>query len=249
MVMWRVLAVAVVLLATPARAEETAPIAVPLYQYKPIYFVAGNRYTKVELSFKVPLYHSVPIYFGYTQLMFWDLFVSSPLFRDLNYAPEIFYRHFIAGDHDEWLDFSPYLHESNGRGNSEERSWNRAYLRYHNRFDIGRGERMEFMASAWVPYLMNPNNSDIVRFRGNWEISLSWQDFFAPEFEKSELTLRLYPSEVFGIASGGQELTLRIKGAWRQFTPLIVAQIFHGVGEGLFDYQQKYWAFRIGLGF
>src|SRR6476660_2830103 len=104
------------LISWSALAEESEHQFVPLYQYKPIYFLLGQTYTKIEVSFKVQIVSTIPIYFGYSQLMMWDLFLSSPFFRDLNYNPELFYRLLIPGEKDQWLDFGPLDHESNGKG-------------------------------------------------------------------------------------------------------------------------------------
>ena len=94
-------------------AQENALIQ--LERHKPLYFLMGRPHTKIQISFKIGLIQRVPIYLGYTQLLIGDLFVADPGFRDVNYNPEIFYRLSLPlADH--WIDFSPYEHESNGKG-------------------------------------------------------------------------------------------------------------------------------------
>src|SRR5271156_48142 len=108
-----------------SKADEGEPKLLQLYQYKPIYFLMGNPYTKIELSFKTQIVSNVPIYFGYTQLMLWDLFIPSPYFYDLNYNPLVWYRFNINESSQQLVDFIPFEHESNGKGGTLERSWNR----------------------------------------------------------------------------------------------------------------------------
>ena len=71
-------------------AEEAQSELIHFYQFKPTYFLMGTPYTKIEFSFKADVIRSVPLYFGYTQLMFWELFVQSPYFYDIDYNPEVF---------------------------------------------------------------------------------------------------------------------------------------------------------------
>lgn len=92
---------------------------------------------KFQLSFKILLRQNMfrghgDLFFAYTQLCFWQLYdkaLSSP-FRETNYEPEVFVK--FDTDFDVLgLKIRRFLigfnHESNGRGETLSRSWNRVY--------------------------------------------------------------------------------------------------------------------------
>jgi phospholipase A1 len=234
-----------------AHAEEDAPTLLQLYQYKPIYFLMGNPYTKIELSFKTQIVRDVPVYLGYTQLMFWDLFISSPYFYDIDYNPLVWYRLSFNSSTHQWIDLIPFEHESNGKGGAEERSWNRVALAYHQSNRIGERMKLTWDLKAWVPIYYNPNNPDLAQYRGLWEVDLALQDFLGRFFDFNDVIFRLYPGgdSLTNPLHGGQELTLRLRSEHRAFLPLFVAQLFHGYGEYLQNYQYEHWGVRAGLGF
>jgi outer membrane phospholipase A len=263
---------------THAFAEEGGPSLIGLQPYKPLYFLMGHPDTKIELSFKAKIVEATPIYFGYTQLMFWELFQSSPYFSELDYNPEIFYRLRLPNQPEQWFDFSPIEHESNGKGGSDERSWNRASIRFHSQIRllpsdpqaapqadagtdtvgiqnasgrVGERDALYWSFKIWVPFLMNPNNSDIAKYRGIWELNVSLSDFLGPFFGEDDVTFRLYPGGALYINPflGGQELTFRTKARDRKFLPLFVFQVFHGYAENLMVYNQSRLGLRAGVGF
>ena len=67
---------------------------------------------------------------AYTQRSFWQIYVESAFFRETNYNPELFLRVPITIDYKEngikALELG-FAHMSNGRGGTEERSWNYFY--------------------------------------------------------------------------------------------------------------------------
>lgn len=247
-------ATSVYLAVSPAKAfaylDEDRPETVLISPYKPTYLLLGSVNTKVELSFKGQLVEQVPVFFGYTQLMFWDLFESSAPFSDINYNPEVFYRGYFFDDKRSWLDFGVFEHESNGKGGDDSRSWDRAYLRYSDQWKLGERFSMYASAKAWVPYA-TIDNSDIAKYRGLAEFTVSFSGFLGRFFQRDDLIFRFY----FGGATyinplqGGQELTFRVKSAPRKFLPLTVIQLFHGYGENLLNYRDNRTALRAGIGF
>jgi outer membrane phospholipase A len=245
------LLVSLLVIASPCQAAEGEPQLLQLYQYKPIYFLMGNPYTKVQFSFKTQIVSSIPMYFGYTQLMFWDLFIPSPYFQDISYNPLVFYRYSINQSKEQWVDLIPFEHESNGRGGADERSWDRVGAAYHVMDQMGERAKVYAGFKAWVPIYYNPNNTDLAQYRGVWELEFALSDFLGNFFEFDDITLRLYPGgdSYTNPFHGGQELTFRTKTVYRKFLPLFVAQIFHGYGESLIDYQDERWGFRAGVGF
>src|SRR5690606_1188734 len=61
-------------------------------RHQPIIFALGRPNTKVQISLKARMLEALPIYFGYTQLIFWQLEEESKPFFDASYSPQFFYR-------------------------------------------------------------------------------------------------------------------------------------------------------------
>lgn len=99
--------------------------------------------TKIQLSLKIRIIQDQNLYFGYTQLMLWELERPDPYFSDVNYNPEFFYRFHLADRNTRWLDIGPFEHESNGKGGIDERSWDRTYIRYHDERALGKSRFTE----------------------------------------------------------------------------------------------------------
>lgn len=238
--------------AAPAAAQENWTAVAPLELYKPDYFLMGQPDAKIQFSFKVRLLQDQNLYFGYSQLMKWELFRASPYFLDINYNPELFYRVKLGDTPTRWLDFSPFEHESNGQGGVNERSWNRAYIRYHDEWKAGRDAVLRGEFKVWAPYSLNASNRNLPDYRGLYETNLILSNFAGPMFDVDDLIFRLYPGGPSNVdpTRGGQEVTLRIRTAKPdKLRPVAVFQIFHGHAESLLDYRQNYWAWRGGIGF
>jgi outer membrane phospholipase A len=237
---------------TPEIASEHEPIRF-FERYQPSFFLLGKPITKVQISFKVQILRRVPLFFGYTQLMMWDLFAPSAPFRDLNFNPELFYRLKLgeAGDRRNDLDLGVFDHESNGKDGPASRSWNRAYLRYTStRLLPERG--LWWSLKLAVPYGMNDEDSkQLPKRRGIWELRIGASDLFKTLFEVNEVVLRLYGGGGSRVnpLQGGQELTYREKSSSRKLLLPLYLQIFHGYGENLLDADEKRWGFRAGVGF
>jgi outer membrane phospholipase A len=182
--------------------------------------------------------------------MMWDALIAKPYFYDLNYNPELFYRWRLDGENTEWLDIGAE-HESNGKGASGERAWDRAFLRYHVATQMNSEHKLHFEVKAWVPGDYDANNKDLPRYRGVWEINVTLSDCLRPWLERGDLTLRLYPGgpSFTDPTRGGQELTFTARLSSSSVLPVFVAQVFHGYAEELLDYNISHWSVRAGFGF
>lgn len=217
------------------------------------FFLLGKPITKVNVSFKVQAFRKIPLYFGYSQLMMWDLFRESAPIHDLNFNPEIFYRLPVdgAGENIQDLDIGLFEHESNGKAAPDSRSWNRAYLRYTSHRLLP-SEGVWWSAKIALPYGMeDPASRRLPERRGLWEFRIGASDLFHQIFDVNELVLRLYGGGRSRInpVQGGQELTYREKTSSRKLLLPLYVQIFHGYGENLLDADEKRWGFRAGVGF
>ena len=182
-------------------SDEAFPII--LEGYKPIYGILGNPYTKIEISFSVQLMEDSRFYFGYTQLLMWNLVSPTPYFFDVNYNPLLWYRTPIDLPHEELIDFIPEEHESNGQGFSRERAWDRVGLDYHRRLDLSDMARLRIDFKVWYawhmasvdadPSFYNPGNTDLQQYRGIWEATLKWTNPFGESLGFQDFILRFYP--------------------------------------------------------
>jgi phospholipase A1/A2 len=90
-----------------------------------------------QISFKVPVKKNIfnthtNFYLAYTQQSFWQAYANSAYMRENTYTPEMFFSKFInypifLGWRMKYLTLGA-SHQSNGRGDLQERSWNRLYL-------------------------------------------------------------------------------------------------------------------------
>lgn len=233
-----------------AAAQENWTQVVKFEDYKPDYFLMGQPDAKIQGSVKVPLIQGHTFYFGYTQLMMWQLVRPGPYFSDINYNPEFFYRFPFGDKGDRWLDFGAFEHESNGQGGNDERSWNRTYVRGHNEWTMGGRAKLRVELKAWIQYSMNAANRNLPNYRGVWEGNAMLSDFHG-DYVVEDLIFRFYaggPSNA-DPTRGGQELIFRVKSAKRKLMPVMMLQVFHGYAESLEDYRHSYWAYRAGIGF
>jgi len=172
---------------------------------------------------------------GYTQKSFWQLYPTSAYFRETNYNPEVFVT--IPVGHVKKLDYLKavrfsFEHQSNGRGGTQERSWNYIvgtfYLQTGYLFtelklwsDVGSLEYnldlMKYMGYGQLQFLL-PYKKSIFKL----VLRNSFSDKRATEVNYS------YP------VTRDRDLFLYIKG-------------FTGYGESLIDYNHK--VNKVGIGF
>jgi len=242
-----------VMTAAPAFAyrDEIGDRPNVLTRYRPIYVIAGHPDTKIQISFKMQPIENTPLYVGYTQQMLWELRKPSDPMRDINYAPELFYRWRMGGNSPtEWLDFGLIEHESNGQAGWNTRSWDRSYLRYFRQFSLG-PVLIDASAQAWAPYGYDEMSSQLPQYCGIYEGVVTFSHFVGGFMSDTDLTVRFWGGGPHYInpGLGGQEATLRLRFGGQKFLPSLVAQLFNGYGENLLDADRRHFSWRVGLGF
>lgn len=182
---------------------------------------------------------------AYTQQSNWQAFNarnSSP-FRETNYEPELIAT-FGTGNTAAGLKMVNLglVHQSNGKGATDSRSWNRVYVQggweWENNFSV--------LARTWwrIPEsTANDDNPDIQDFVGRADAVVRWE----PDKTQSvSLLLRnnLYLSQNRGF----------MQLDWT--TPMFVgksaklhAQLSTGYGESLIDYNHRQTTFGLGVSF
>lgn len=229
--------------------------------YEPTYFIAGpvNPLVKFQFSFKYklfndtdPLAKAVPIvsglHFSYTQLALWQLTQPTSAFYDTNYKPEFFF-----SNEDVKLFKIPLVaqyglqtgigHESNGRGNADERAVNYYFIRPI--FDFGDPENFHFyIAPKGYVYLFTlEHNPDIQHYRGYCDLraAAGWR-------QGIELSFLGRIGSAGNKGSVQFDLTCPMRAFLGNNLDLYLdLQYFNGYGESLIDYNHRTSAFRVGF--
>ncbi len=199
-----------------------------------------NSEFKAQFSLLVPIAYDLfgwkdsALEMAYTQLNFWQVYASSQYFRETNYEPEIF----IQKLNHNWLMRAGVEHESNGRGGSYERSWNRAYL-------TGQLSGTDWLASLKVWALIFPaesvdlHNPDILYYLGRDQIVL------AHKWGNVTLSIEAQNLES-GLTRGYVEPTFSYQFAKHMS---LYVQFFSGYGQSLIEYNHRTQAAGVGIAF
>lgn len=203
-----------------------------------------------ELSFQLSFrYILIPQLFApnhelniaYTQKSFWQAYGDSPYFRETNYEPEVFVSNILnhplrAGWVFDKLN-TGFVHESNGRGGSFERSWNRLFADIYLKHGGWLAE-----VKPWYIFSSSTSryNPDMHKFLGHGLFRLSYH------ISAHVLSLMTRNNLESSFRRGAAELTWSF--------PLISSvslrayvDFFAGYGQNLIQYDKSTQAFGIGV--
>lgn len=207
---------------------------------------------KFQLSLKFNIFNDLlleddSVHFAFTSLSFWQAYnsdISAP-FRETNYEPEIYWTAPI-----DWRPFGlnanlmsfGFSHQSNGRGGSLSRSWNRIYANF-----IWEKNRWVFSLKPWwrIPEsekedpldAEGDDNPDLERFLGHFELTTLYRR------HDQEISLMLRNN--LRSDNNGAVLLEYTFPLWRGIRGY--AQYFNGYGESLIDYNANVERFGIGI--
>lgn len=208
--------------------------------------------SKYQLSLKVPLSHrkllseNDGIYFAFTVEAWWQTYaesISRP-FRETNYRPEFFYMTPLSyrpwGYSVDWM--LGFEHQSNGRDQALSRSWNRVFTSFilakdNHLFYVRPWYRLSEREDRFPGDPSGDDNPDIGDFMGNFEAGTALR--FDDKYE-----LDLMFRQNFATSRGAVKATVTFP-LWGKLRGY--ADVFHGYGESLIDYD--YAQTRVGIGF
>ncbi len=196
---------------------------------------------KAQMSVMVPIFRQLfwnpnaSLGIAYTQLNYWQVYASSQYFREVNYEPEIFIQNHFRRN---WLARVSLDHQSNGRGGTLERSWNRA---------IG---TVEFSGEHWIASIKawslifksqssNVHNPHIAHFLGYDNFLFSYQ------IKKATLSLEAQNIES-GFSRGFVQATISYP-ILKHIS--VYVQYFNGYGQSLIEYDHRTQSAGIGIAF
>ncbi|WP_224489879.1 phospholipase A [Robertkochia flava] len=201
---------------------------------------------KFQLSFKTKVFQSMfwgkaDLWVAFTQVAHWQLYnpdLSRP-FRELNYEPEIILNvplNFDLFGGQIRMAGVGFNHQSNGRDLPRSRSWNR--IIFHMAYERG---PLQLYLRPWLRIGdEDDENPEITGYVGNGEITAMY-------------TLNRHAIYVVGTNT----FTLKDNRGSLQFNYLFPikgnlrgqAQVFHGYGETLIDYNHRQTTIGIGVSF
>ncbi len=210
---------------------------------------------KFQISFKAPLIkkiQSLPldIYFAYSQRSFWQLYNinASRNFRENNYQPELFMRYdfdfaitplrYYIG-HLKYAQIG-YIHESNGGGVQNSRSWDRIALAFtyvlgNAVLEIHLWRRFSEPPKSDSHDARGDDNPNIMQYTGYGEIILSQQ-----------FNRHLISTQLRGNTSTYKGRVIIDYSYLLNNSFYLYMQYLIGYGESLIDYEQ--FSRRLGIG-
>jgi len=197
---------------------------------------------KYQLSFKVPVWknifnHPSTLYLAYTQLSYWQLYNNRAFVRENDYEPELFFANEV-----NWHLFKKWnlnflnvgaVHQSNGYGNSLERSWNRLYLEA-----IASTDNWMVSIKPWYVISTNNNNNNMATFLGYAKVLVAYK------FHQQVFSIQGYNLVEHGVKRASAEatwsfpITSYIKG---------YVQVFSGYGQSLIEYNHRTNSAGVGI--
>lgn len=177
------------------------------------------------------------LHFAYTQQSFWQSYVESPYFRETNYMPELFFKR-IESNHFGWQ--AGVVHQSNGRGGKQERSWNRYY-----------GQLM-FSGKHWLAYIkgwgiVTPHENEAIQLNPDIGHYLGYESVLL-SYQWQENVISFYARNTFesGFSRSAESyswsfpLHQRLRG---------YLYVFNGYGQDLIEYNKQTLGVGLGISF
>lgn len=220
-----------------------------LKYYEPIYMLFTHDFSKkpdrkadelhFEFSFERPITYDAlgfgeKISFAYAQNSWWQITQDSAPFRESNYRPELYVSAPVPFADELKIGA---MHESNGKGGEESRSWNRLYVQ--STWSAG---GFSITPRAWYAFWLDRTNEDIADYMGYGDLRASYT------FGKQRLSALWRNNLHFdGSNRGAIELNYSFPIFNSGFYGYL--RYFNGYGESLADYKRSVNKIGIGLSF
>ena len=220
-----------------------------LKYYEPIYMLFTHDFSKkpdrkadelhFEFSFERPITYDAlglgeKISFAYAQNSWWQITQDSAPFRESNYRPELYVSAPVPFADELKIGA---MHESNGKGGEESRSWNRLYAQ-----STWSADGFSITPRVWYAFWLDRTNEDIADYMGYGDLRASYT------FGKQRLSALWRNNLHFdGSNRGAIELNYSFPIFNSGFYGYL--RYFNGYGESLADYKRSVNKIGIGLSF
>lgn len=208
-----------------------------------------NGEAKFQISFKKPVLYDFfgldeSIEFAYTQTSFWQIYKDSLPFRSTDYSPEIFMQ-FLNDDKDSYLKTYKfgYIHNSNGKGGAESRTWNRFYAKaIFTLNDFFITPTIWYKLREQGDYTTHEDNPDISKYYGYGDVVIMYP------YRKNIFELRLRDN-LRKDNKGFVDFTWTspISSGFNSYFWYLNSS--YGYGDSLIDYNNKVFRFTLGIAF
>lgn len=220
-----------------------------LKYYEPIYMLFTHDFSKkpdrkadelhFEFSFERPIAYDVlglgeKISFAYAQNSWWQITQDSAPFRESNYRPELYVSAPVPFADELKIGA---MHESNGKGGEESRSWNRLYAQ-----STWSADGFSITPRAWYAFWLDRTNEDIADYMGYGDLRASYT------FGKQRLSVLWRNNLHF---DGNNRGAIELNYSFPIFNSGFYGYLryFNGYGESLADYKRSVNKIGIGLSF
>ena len=220
-----------------------------LKYYEPIYMLFTHDFSKkpdrkadelhFEFSFERPIAYDAlglgeKISFAYAQNSWWQITQDSAPFRESNYRPELYVSAPVPFADELKIGA---MHESNGKGGEESRSWNRLYAQ-----STWSADGFSITPRAWYAFWLDRTNEDIADYMGYGDLRASYT------FGKQRLSALWRNNLHFDSSNRG---AIELNYSFPIFNSGFYGYLryFNGYGESLADYKRSVNKIGIGLSF
>ena len=192
-----------------------------------------------EFSFERPITYDAlglgeKFSFAYAQNSWWQITQDSAPFRESNYRPELYVSAPVPFADELKIGA---MHESNGKGGEESRSWNRLYAQ-----STWSADGFSITPRVWYAFWLDRTNEDIADYMGYGDLRASYT------FGKQRLSALWRNNLHFdGSNRGAIELNYSFPIFNSGFYGYL--RYFNGYGESLADYKRSVNKIGIGLSF
>ena len=217
-----------------------------LKYYEPIYMLFTHDFSKkpdrkadelyFEFSFERPITYDAlglgeKISFAYAQNSWWQITQDSAPFRESNYRPELYVSAPVPFADELKIGA---MHESNGKGGEESRSWNRLYAQ-----STWSADGFSITPRVWYAFWLDRTNEDIADYMGYGDLRASYT------FGKQRLSALWRNGLYFDSSNRG---AIELNYSFPIFNSGFYGYLryFNGYGESLADYKRS--ANKIGIG-
>ena len=224
-------------------------------KHRDLYAIFGNPDAKIQISLKVQLVSDWKLYLGYTQQMFWELNQNSKPFKDIDFNPELFFRHSVSNaGFLRSVDFGILEHRSNGKGGTDSRAWSRSYVKFNTVTKFGDWTfNWDTKLFAIYKFAVDDPNQDIYDYMGFWEMRFALFNYFHPDefVDRMEIYFAWNSGGRYSqvLKNGSQEIGIRFRLGWTNFNPSIFFQVYQGYNECMLSYNIRETAYRLGVAF
>ena len=172
-----------------------------------------------------------------TQKAFWDIYLYSSPFEEINFNPGLGLGKPIIKD-----DLKGYLvfmveHESNGRDSLNSISWNNVSISYITKI----GQKTEVNIKGWIPFLYKKDNPDLIEYIGISELKITHQ--IIPKKLMLDVTLRKGLSRDWK----GAIQTQILYNPFKKSNQYLMLEWFNGYAESLENYSEHVSMIRFGV--